>query len=117
VNSGSKNMKSNKALSRLTLMTVLQLGVLVGSAQTNKCLFRGSKTNITLNPGTYIITAYGAPGAASDSDNGAEMSAEFDFSTTTNFTLLVGGMGPAVTRRTMPGRKPVAQRENSRHPA
>ena len=24
--------------------------------------FSGSETNITLNPGTYIITAYGAPG-------------------------------------------------------
>jgi hypothetical protein len=39
----------------------LQLGVLAGSAQTNIYLFSGSVTNITLPPGTYIITAYGAP--------------------------------------------------------
>ena len=29
---------------------------------TNRYLFSGSETNITLPPGTYIITAYGAPG-------------------------------------------------------
>ncbi len=31
-------------------------------APPNRYLFSGSKTNITLNPGTYIITAYGAAG-------------------------------------------------------
>jgi hypothetical protein len=60
--------------------------------------FSGSRTNITLNPGTYIITAYGAPGgrdpvASEYGGLGAEMSAEFDFSTATNLTLLVGGGG------------------------
>jgi hypothetical protein len=39
----------------------LQLGVLAGSTQTNIYLFSGSVTNITLPPGTHIITAYGAP--------------------------------------------------------
>ena len=48
-------------------MVVLQLGMLAGSTQTNKYLFSGSETNITLDPGTYIITAYGAPGGATSS--------------------------------------------------
>jgi DNA-binding beta-propeller fold protein YncE len=63
--------------------------------------FRGSETNITLSPGTYIITAYGAMGGwAADQSGGAalgglgaEMSAEFNFSTPTTLILLVGGMG------------------------
>jgi DNA-binding beta-propeller fold protein YncE len=66
----------------------------------NHYLFSGSKTNITLNPGTYIITAYGAPGGGVDGEGivgpgsyGVEMSAEFNFSTSTSLTLLVGGGG------------------------
>src|ERR1039457_7166715 len=46
----------------LAIAVALQLGMLAGSAQTNIYLFSGSKTNITLPPGTYIITAYGAMG-------------------------------------------------------
>jgi hypothetical protein len=75
------------------MAVVLQLGVLAGSAQTNIYLYSESETNITLNPGTYIITAYDVPGAAGSGGNGAEMSAEFNFSTSTNLTLLVGGGG------------------------
>ena len=84
------------------MAVVLQLGVLAGSAQTNLYLFSGSEANITLNPGTYIITAYGAPGANPSlilaplggwAGSGAEMSAEFNFSTSTTITLLVGGSG------------------------
>jgi sugar lactone lactonase YvrE len=63
-------------------------------------LFSGSETNITLNPGTYIITAYGASGGYFQSRTtnfpgglGAEMSGEFYFSTATNLTLLVGAGG------------------------
>jgi DNA-binding beta-propeller fold protein YncE len=61
-------------------------------------LFSGSETNTTLPPGTYIITAYGAPGGGIAYDRsygglGAEMSAEFNFSTSTTLTLLVGGGG------------------------
>ena len=56
-------MKSKNALCGLTIAVVLQFGVLAGSAQTNKYLFSGSEMNITLPPGTYIITAYGAPGS------------------------------------------------------
>jgi hypothetical protein len=78
----------------LSLAVVLQLSVLAGSAQTNIYLFSGSETNITLNPGTYIITAYGAPGGGDGRVGlGAEMSGEFNFSTFTNLTLLVGGGG------------------------
>src|SRR5579863_3939024 len=90
-------MKPKNALSGLSMAVILQFGVLASSAQTNKYLFSGSETNITLNPGTYIITAYGAPGGGGIYAGteglglGAEMSAEFNFSTSTNLTLLVGG--------------------------
>jgi hypothetical protein len=88
-------MKSNNSLCGLSIAVILHFGVLAGSAQTNKYLFSGSETNITLNPGTYIITAYGAPGGGGVSGAsgglGAEMSGEFNFSTSTNLTLLVGG--------------------------
>ncbi len=65
--------------------------------------FSGSETNITLSPGVYIITAYGAAGGYSYNRRGsyvpgglgAEMSAEFNFSASTNLTLLVGGGGAA----------------------
>src|ERR1022692_3829232 len=57
-------MKSKNVLCGLAIAVVLQLGMLAGSAQTNIYLFSGSKTNITLNPGTYIITAYGATGGS-----------------------------------------------------
>src|ERR1039458_7016273 len=75
------------------MAVVLQLGMLAGSAQTNIYLFSGSETNITLPPGTYIITAYGAPGGGEyvygfgyGGGLGAEMSAKFNFSTSTNLT-------------------------------
>jgi hypothetical protein len=90
-------MKSENALCGLSIAVVLQFGLLAGSAQTNIYLFNGTETNITLNPGTYIITAYGAPGGTNkfgtDNSLGAEMSAEFNFSTSTTLTLLVGGGG------------------------
>jgi hypothetical protein len=87
-------MKSKRVLCGLSMAVVLHFGVLAGSAQTNIYLFSGSETNITLKPGTYIITAYGAPGGNYYPGGlGAEMSAEFNFSTSTNLTLLVGGGG------------------------
>jgi hypothetical protein len=88
-------MKSKNALCGLAMAVVLQLGVLAGSAQTNIYMFSGSETNITLPPGTYIITAYGALGGCGDfgAGLGAEMSGEFNFSTSTNLTLLEGGAG------------------------
>jgi Glycine rich protein len=102
-------MKSKNALRGLAMAVVLQLGVLAGSAMTNIYLFSGSKTNITLNPGTYIITAYGAPGGGSYDGYGgcgAEMSAEFTFSTSTNLTLLVGGGGFTSTSFSMVASRP-----------
>src|ERR1039457_4821180 len=79
-------------LSGLAMAVVLQLGMLAGSAQTNKYLFSGWESNITLPPGTYIITAYGAPGGTGSDSNGsldgkgAKMSAEFNFSMSMNLT-------------------------------
>jgi hypothetical protein len=93
-------MKSENALCSLSIAVVLHFGVQAGSAQTNIYLLTGSKTNITLNPGTYIITAYGAPGGTLNrkfyGGLGAEMSAEFNFSTSTALTLLVGGGGGSI---------------------
>jgi hypothetical protein len=65
--------------------------------QTTKHLFSGSETNITLSPGTYIITAYGAPGGygpdGAGGGMGAAMEAKFYFPTSATLTLLVGGGG------------------------
>jgi Glycine rich protein len=103
-------MKTKNVLRGLAMAVVLQLGILAGSAQTNLYLFSGpngytwSKTNITLPPGTYIITAYGALGGGGGL--GAEMSAEFNFSTSTNLTLLVGGGGFTSTSFSMVASRP-----------
>ena len=71
--------------------------VAYGDGNQLRYLFSGSETIITLNPGTYIITTYGAQGGDGYDGLfggvGAEMSAEFNFSTPTNLTLLVGGGG------------------------
>ena len=75
---------------------VLQFGVLAGSAQTNIYLFTGSVRNITLNPGLYDITAYGARGGNLGGNSGglgAKMEGRFSFATTVNLRLLVGGAG------------------------
>src|SRR5208283_431618 len=77
---------------------VLQFGVLAGSAQTGIYLFSGSETTITLNPGLYDITAYGAQGGYSTANAiagglGAEMEGQFDFAGVTTLTILVGGAG------------------------
>jgi hypothetical protein len=80
---------------------VLQVGVLAGFAQTGTYLFTGSMTTITLNPGLYDITAYGAQGGSgsapafgvSQGGLGAEMEGWFSFTAPTTLTLLVGGSG------------------------
>jgi hypothetical protein len=80
---------------------VLQFGVLAGSAQTGIYLFSGSEMTITLNPGTYDITAYGAQGGSgsarvlgfNNGGLGAEMEGQFSFTAPTTLTLLVGGSG------------------------
>jgi hypothetical protein len=100
-------MKSKNVLCSLSIAVALHFGVLAGSAQTNIYLFSGSKTNITLKPGTYIITTYGAaggwainfynyPNQSAAGGFGAQMSAEFNFSSSTTLTLLVGGIGGSV---------------------
>ncbi|HTR41438.1 MAG TPA: immunoglobulin domain-containing protein, partial [Pseudomonadales bacterium] len=69
------------------------------SAQTNIYLFSGAETNITLSPGLYNITAYGAQGG-NDIGNGglgAEIEGQFRFATATNLTILVGGGGGTFT--------------------
>jgi hypothetical protein len=90
-------MKSKTLLCGLSIAAVLQLGVLAGSARADTYLYSGSETNVTLSPGTYIITAYGAQGGGYENaligGVGAEMSAEFSFLAPTSLTLLVGGPG------------------------
>jgi len=79
-----------------SVVILLLLGVLTCFAQTGEYLFTGSETNITLNPGLYNIIAYGAQGGNNyliSGGLGAEMGAEFNFTTTTTLTLLVGGGG------------------------
>jgi hypothetical protein len=89
-------MKPKISLCVPYIAVVMHFGLLAGSAQTNKYLFTGSETNITLNPGLYYITAYGARGghdAPYSGGLGAEMKGEFSFTTRTTLTLLVGGAG------------------------
>ncbi len=65
-------------------------------AQTDLFLFTGSETTINLNSGLYDITAYGAQGGIGYYETGglgAEISGEFNFSTSTTLLLLVGGAG------------------------
>src|SRR6516164_8663149 len=82
-----------------SVAALLHFGRPAGYAQTY--LYSGARTTITLNPGTYIITAYGAQGGqgyyGGAGGLGAEMSAEFSFSGTRTLTLLVGGGGVAGT--------------------
>jgi hypothetical protein len=63
-------MKSKTTLCGLAIAVVLQLGVLAACAQTLEYLYSGTETNVTLNPGTCIITAYGAPGGGDINDGG-----------------------------------------------
>jgi Glycine rich protein len=80
------------------VVVILLSGTLVCSAQTGDYLYSDSEQTITLNPGYYNITAYGAQGGSSSyfgsvGGLGAEMSGEFNFSASTTLTLLVGGAG------------------------
>jgi len=80
---------------------VMQLGVLAASAQTGNYLYSGSEQTITLNPGLYAITAYGAQGGNANYGGlrggtgglGSQMKGEFNFTTATTLTILVGGGG------------------------
>ena len=91
------------------IAVILQFGMLAGYAQTGTYLFTGSETTLTLNPGTYDITTYGAQGAAASQVGwgigglGAEMSARFSFSGLTTLTLLVGGTGSGYSQQPYAG--------------
>ncbi len=88
----------NTCIVALTVAAMMRFGMLVCSAQTDQYLYTGSETTITLDPGIYDITAYGAQGSGTYDGGGglgAEMEAEFSFSTSTQLTLLVGGAGGA----------------------
>jgi Glycine rich protein len=79
----------------------LLFGGFASSAQTGDYMYSGSEQTITLNPGFYDIAVYGAQGGAYTSFEvhtvsgglGAEMEGEFNFTTVTTLTLLVGGAG------------------------
>jgi hypothetical protein len=86
------------------------LGLLCGawaaSAQTGDYLYSGTEQTITLGPGIYDITAYGAQGGSGffgvSGDYvlgglGAGMEGQFNFATAVNLTILVGGAGSSVT--------------------
>ena len=55
------NSKKTKLYS-LFIALALMAGIHSVLAQSNRYLFTGTMTNITLSPGTYVITAYGAQG-------------------------------------------------------
>jgi hypothetical protein len=93
-------LSSRKWMITLTLL----FGALASSAQTGDYLFSGSEETITLNPGLYDITAYGAQGGncaggigdiygTQSGGLGTEIGAEFNFTTETTLTLLIGGGG------------------------
>ena len=91
---GKYQLKTKNAFCFLVAAVTLLFEVLACSAQTGAYLFTGSETNITLEPGTYNITAYGAQGGSSGGYSGglgAEMEAQFTFTNPTTLTLLVGG--------------------------
>ena len=60
--SKQSQMKSKSRLCGVGVAVVLQLGVLAGSVQADAYLYSGAETNVALDPGTYIITAYGSSG-------------------------------------------------------
>ena len=57
-----RKSKSKTILCGLANAVVLQFGVVAASGQSNLYQYSGWETDITLNPGTYIITAQGAQG-------------------------------------------------------
>ncbi len=82
----------------LPIAVVVQFGVLAGSGQSY--LFTGAETTITLNPGLYDITAYGAQGGHAYGNGnagglGAEMAGQFYFPQLETLTILGGGGGRA----------------------
>lgn len=91
-------MRLSANIQRLFIALFLGFLAVHASAQTTVYLDSGAETTVTLNPGLCIITAYGAQGGSSTYNSmggvGAEMKAEFNFTSMTTLTLLVGGVGP-----------------------
>jgi PEP-CTERM motif len=76
----------------------LLFGMLASSAQTGDYQYAGSEQTITLSPGYYDITAFGAQGGSAEGNGvpgglGAEMEGQFNFAGVTTLTILVGGAG------------------------
>ena len=94
---GKRQLKTENTFCFLFAAVALLFEVLACSAQTNKYLFTGSETNITLGPGTYAIIAIGGEGGGLTGGLGAEMEAQFSFTNPTTLTLLVGGAGASGT--------------------
>ena len=80
----------NHLFSKVCMIGVtLLFAALASSAQTGIYLYTGSMTTITLNPGIYNITAYGAQGGGTIGYNGglgAEMEARFALANPTTLT-------------------------------
>jgi hypothetical protein len=87
-------MKPKNVLRGISIAVAMQLGVLAASAQTNKYLFTGSETNITLPPGIYNITAYGAQGGGSTFGGGGGGGSIIDSSAITNLVEVSGIASP-----------------------
>jgi hypothetical protein len=76
-------------------------GTFVCSAQTGDYTYSGTEQTITLDPGLYDITAYGAVGGSAYYEQGyfpnggfgAEMEGQFYFAEVETLTILVGGVG------------------------
>jgi hypothetical protein len=91
----------------IALASMLFESIVASAQTTNQFLYTGSETNITLPPGSYDITAFGAQGGqgytvyfyggggvfTGGASSGAEVKAEFNFTTPTTLTLLVGAAG------------------------
>ena len=98
----SKLFSPRRPFSAVSMIAAaLLFGALASPAQAGIYLFTGSTTTVTLNAGTYDITAYGAQGGSgsarllgiNNGGLGAEMEGQFIFTAPTTLTLLVGGSG------------------------
>ena len=89
-------------LPTLTAALFILLTVRTASAQSTIFNYTGTETTITLQPGLYDITAYGAQGGSGSLSGfnqgflGAEMEGQFRFTAPETLTLLVGGSGNSV---------------------
>jgi hypothetical protein len=89
--------KCHSSIAICAPVAALFFGSLMVSAQTGDYLYSGTEQTITLGPGTYDIMAYGAQGGigqfGATGGLGAQMGGQFNFSSSTILTLLVGDVG------------------------